>query len=117
MKECAVDFIDVDGLKLPPMHWVEQQFDMPPPVDASAEIDRQWERVKNGIPLSPGQEIAVGLGSRGIADLVTVMRKVVSKLGQAGYLPFITPTMGSHGGATAEGQTAVPWALDPLKLL
>ena len=107
MKECAVDFIDVDGLKLPPMHWVEQQFDVPPAVDAAAEIDRQWERVKNDISLSPGQEIAVGVGSRGIANLVTVVRKVVSKLRQAGYQSFITPAMGSHGGATADGQTAV----------
>jgi hypothetical protein len=51
-----------------------------------------------------GGEVAVGAGSRGIANVPTIVRGVVSELRQRGYEPFVFPAMGSHGGATAEGQ-------------
>lgn len=51
-----------------------------------------------------GSEIAVGVGSRGIANLTAIVHGVVSELQDRGYEPFIFPAMGSHGGATAEGQ-------------
>jgi hypothetical protein len=52
-------------------------------------------------PLGP---IAVGVGSRGIASLHTIVRVTVEELRRAGFEPFIVPAMGSHGGATPEGQ-------------
>ncbi|MFC4440432.1 MULTISPECIES: nickel pincer cofactor-dependent isomerase, group 22 [Natrialbaceae] len=51
-----------------------------------------------------GGEVAVGVGSRGIANLPALVRGVVERLDELGYQPFIFPAMGSHGGATAEGQ-------------
>lgn len=51
--------------------------------------------------------IAVGIGSRGIANLDRIARTVVTTLKAAGFEPFIVPAMGSHGGATAEGQRQV----------
>lgn len=48
--------------------------------------------------------IAVGVGSRGIASLQVIVRTAVEELKGAGFAPFIVPAMGSHGGATAEGQ-------------
>jgi hypothetical protein len=51
-----------------------------------------------------GGRVAVGLGSRGIHDIVPVARTVVEELERRGFEPFVVPAMGSHGGATAEGQ-------------
>jgi hypothetical protein len=51
--------------------------------------------------------VAVGVGSRGIANLEAIVRGAVAGLRQAGWDPFIVPAMGSHGAATAEGQAQV----------
>jgi len=51
-----------------------------------------------------GGEIALGVGSRGIANLPEIVAGVVDALSEAGYEPFVFPAMGSHGGATGEGQ-------------
>jgi hypothetical protein len=52
-----------------------------------------------------GKQIAVAVGSRGIDRLPGVVRAVVSEIRAQGGEPFLVPAMGSHGGATAEGQT------------
>ena len=54
-----------------------------------------------------GRRIAVGLGSRGVANYALVARRIVDWLRRHGAQPFIVPAMGSHGGATAEGQREV----------
>ena len=59
------------------------------------------------LPVLPGQRIAITGGSRGIADYVPLMRAAVRYLKEMGAVPFIVPAMGSHGGATAEGQVEV----------
>ena len=65
-----------------------------------AEIDRSGmgERVK------PGMRIAITAGSRGIRNVDEITRSVVAYVKSRGATPFIVPAMGSHGGATAEGQ-------------
>ncbi len=57
--------------------------------------------------MRPGARVAVTAGSRGIADIATVLRTVCDGVRRAGGQPFIFPAMGSHGGATAEGQVAL----------
>jgi hypothetical protein len=59
------------------------------------------ERVKKG------SRVAVGVGSRGIANINTIARAVVDWWKEQGFQPFIIPVMGSHGAATAEGQADV----------
>lgn len=54
-----------------------------------------------------GAEIAVAVGSRGIADIDVIARAAVDWLKGRGLVPFIVPGMGSHGGGTAEGQAAL----------
>jgi hypothetical protein len=96
-----------EQLKLPRMRMVEQIYEVPPPVDVTAEVDREWDLIKDKLNLPAGSSVAVGVGSRGISNLSKTVRAVVGKLKEAGYEPFITPAMGSHGGATAEGQIGV----------
>ena len=52
----------------------------------------------------PGDSVAVGVGSRGIANQPQILRAVVQRLREAELEPFITPAMGSHAGATVDGQ-------------
>jgi hypothetical protein len=54
--------------------------------------------------LKPGAAVAVAVGSRGITNLQAIVGQVLDELRGAGAVPFIVPAMGSHGGATPEGQ-------------
>jgi hypothetical protein len=54
-----------------------------------------------------GARIAIGVGSRGISNIATIVKSVVEFWKSQGCDPFIFPAMGSHGAATAEGQTDV----------
>ena len=57
--------------------------------------------------LKPGQRVAVTAGSRGITGIAQLLQTVVAFLRKQGAEVFIFPAMGSHGGATADGQTAM----------
>ena len=94
-------------LKLPKMRMIRQRFDIPPAVDVLAEVDREWMAIKDHLDLPPGSSVAMAVGSRGISNLAAVVGAVAAKLKEAGYAPFVTPAMGSHGGATVEGQIEV----------
>ena len=59
------------------------------------------------IKVSSGARIAIAVGSRGVACIDTIARATVDELREMGADPFIVPAMGSHGGATAQGQKAV----------
>ena len=54
--------------------------------------------------IHPGMRVAITAGSRGIRNVDEITRSVVAYVKEKGGLPFIVPAMGSHGGATAEGQ-------------
>jgi len=71
------------------------------------EITKQAGAAFRSLPLSgvpAGGKIALGVGSRGIENLASIVSGVAAAARDLGYDPFIFPAMGSHGGATAEGQ-------------
>jgi hypothetical protein len=72
-------------------------------------LETREELKKSGLrdKVKPGYEIAITAGSRGIAHIPEILRTVVEEVKSAGGRPFILPAMGSHGGASPEGQTAV----------
>ena len=94
-------------LVLPEMKMLHQQLSVLPAVDVLKEIEREWAELKDRIEFPSKGSVAIAVGSRGISNLAEVVRAVVKKLKKAGCEPFIVPAMGSHGGATAEGQTEV----------
>jgi hypothetical protein len=57
--------------------------------------------------IEPGMRVCITAGSRGIDRIDQVTRALVERIAEAGATPFIVPAMGSHGGATAEGQLAI----------
>ncbi|WP_018922064.1 lactate racemase domain-containing protein [Salsuginibacillus kocurii] len=67
------------------------------------EVKKQLEQ--NQLPA--GSEIAITAGSRGIHAIAELLKETVQTVQGAGYKPFLVPAMGSHGGATAEGQLEV----------
>ena len=96
-----------DNLQLPPMLKIRQLFDIPQAIDPGQALEREFAAMGNGRSLPPGAKVAVGVGSRGISNLATVVAEVVRYLRSLGAEPFILPAMGSHGGATAQGQIQV----------
>jgi hypothetical protein len=78
----------------------------PQPVlaDVAAEVRRQWRQSRVAGRLRRGSRVAVGVGSRGIANLSTMVRATLESLRELGTQPFVVAAMGSHGGATAAGQ-------------
>lgn len=57
--------------------------------------------------IKPGMRIAITVGSRGISNIPLIVRSIADFVKSQGGQPFVVPAMGSHGGATAEGQRAV----------
>lgn len=86
---------------------IKQKFQGPVVEDIDMEIEHQLARVELSKQVSPGMRIAITAGSRGIANIHLIIRATVNELKKLGAEPFIVPTMGSHGGATAEGQVEV----------
>ncbi|WP_020579143.1 hypothetical protein [Actinopolymorpha alba] len=84
---------------------VRQRYDVPTESDVAAATRRELAPLQARI--RPGMSVAVTAGSRGIHDLAIVVRAACDWLRDAGAAPFVVPAMGSHGGATAEGQLAV----------
>ncbi|MGH9769927.1 MAG: hypothetical protein ACREAB_21085, partial [Blastocatellia bacterium] len=74
--------------------------------DTAAETAAQLDAVLSNVDLA-GRAVAVAVGSRGIDQLATVVNAAIAKLKRYGARPFIFPAMGSHGGATAEGQREI----------
>jgi len=81
---------------------IRQSFLPTPPVDIPATVAAEMEKLRPR--LQRGARIAVGVGSRGITKLRAIVAAVIAALRAAGTQPFILPAMGSHGGATPEGQ-------------
>ncbi len=91
-------------MNLPPIARVRRTFDHPEIPDPAGAAARAV--VASGIVsrVPAGGSVAVTVGSRGIADLVVIVRAVVDALRSLGFRPFVVAAMGSHGGGTAEGQ-------------
>ena len=75
--------------------------------DIPAEIERQLGGSGFAARVKPGGRVAIGVGSRGIHNIDTIVRCVVRYWREQGMQPFIFPAMGSHGAASAEGQASV----------
>ena len=94
-------------LKLPAMYRVRQKLEVPVVEDIPAAIRQELDRIGLRNLVRPGMRIAVTAGSRGVANIPLIIATVVQRLKELGTQPFIVPAMGSHGGATPEGQVEV----------
>jgi hypothetical protein len=95
------------GIPLPRMLKVRQKFHAPEVRDVASAVHQAIREAGVLSRISPGDRVAIAVGSRGVADIPVLAREVVRAVQSAGGHPFIVPAMGSHGGATAEGQKDV----------
>jgi Lactate racemase N-terminal domain len=94
-------------MSFPKMIRVRQQLVAPTLPDVRAAVRAELQKLNLAAQVKAGQRIAIPAGSRGITNIVTILETVVQEMQALGLAPFIFPAMGSHGGATAEGQREV----------
>lgn len=92
---------------LPNMIKIHRNYQAPVIENIEATIEAEMAKILSRTMIKPGMRIAITAGSRGIANIAQIITAVVAELKRYGADPFIVPAMGSHGGATAEGQLEV----------
>ncbi len=93
-------------VKLPKMVKVQQIFNCEKldTSNISSEVDKLLSQDKYSNSISEGKKICITCGSRGISNIALIIKSIVDYCKKVGARPFVIPAMGSHGGATAEGQ-------------
>ena len=86
---------------------VVQQFDESHVDDPAAEVTQQLLGLDLAGKVKPRETIAITAGSRGVANIAEITKAIVDHVKALDCQPIIVPAMGSHGGATAEGQVAI----------
>jgi hypothetical protein len=94
-------------MQFPTFYRIRQKFDASCETDPAGAVRREIEGCDLSARIKPGQTVAVAVGSRGIQGIVGMVAAMVELLKKMGLRPFIMPAMGSHGGATSEGQAQV----------
>ena len=94
-------------MSFPKIAKIRQKFEVESLDNIPVTITEQFQHVKAEDKIKPGMEVAITVGSRGIANIPLIVKSVADEIKKLGATPFIVPAMGSHGGATAEGQVEV----------
>ncbi|MDR1278676.1 MAG: nickel-dependent lactate racemase [Treponema sp.] len=97
----------LSDIPLPRVVKIRQKFDRPVIADVESLLSSKLGASGFLTKIKPGMRIAITAGSRGVTNLPLALRTLVREIKKAGGQPFIFPAMGSHGGATAEGQRAM----------
>jgi hypothetical protein len=92
-------------MAFPRMVRIRQTFPRPKVADVPGAAAQALDRA--GLAIKRGDTVAVGAGSRGIANIAVIVGAAVRYLLDRGARPFVFPAMGSHGGGTPEGQLSV----------
>lgn len=94
-------------MNYPKMYQVRQVFDAPKVINIEEVLYRELESIQINFLIKKGARIAITAGSRGVANMERVLRHLVHIIKKNLGKPFLIPTMGSHGGGTAEGQLEI----------
>lgn len=92
-------------MRFPKMFKIRQHFNDEHIEDIEGRVREQI--LSSGISIKSGSRIAIAVGSRGVANIHRIVKTTVECVKEIGGLPFIVPAMGSHGGATEEGQRSI----------
>src|SRR5947209_9632504 len=93
--------------QLPAMARVRQDLPADRVGNVAADVRRKLLEFGLREKIKPGNRIAITAGSRGIGGFVELLSGIAEAVKSCGGEPFIIPAMGSHGGATSEGQTEI----------
>ncbi len=91
-------------MKYPKIAEISQRLNTTRVDNIETVIADEMKRVELARRIKPGSRVAITAGSRGITDMTDVLKAIIAEVRKVGGSPVIIPSMGSHGGATAEGQ-------------
>lgn len=94
-------------MNFPRIFRVRQKFERQRVADVATEARRELERLNLRACIRPGESVAITAGSRGIANIKITVKAAVDYFKTLGAQPFIVAAMGSHGGATPDGQRRI----------
>lgn len=97
----------LSGEQIPPFYAVHYQMPYQKIDDIEGTIRRELEQKALLDRIAPGDRVAITAGSRQIGNLVRILKTVVELVRGRGAEPYIMAAMGSHGGATGEGQRSI----------
>ncbi len=92
---------------LPRMVRIRQHFPRPVVQDVGQTVKGEIHRLELNHKVKPGDTVAITAGSRGVANIAAAVRAAAEAMLELGARPFVVPAMGSHGGATTEGQLGI----------
>ena len=96
-----------EAFEFPDFYRVQMDFARPRLIDIVDKTRKEVGRQLEQIPVKKSESVSVGVGSRGIANIAEIVHAICQEIKERGATPSVLPTMGSHGGATAEGQVKV----------
>ena len=99
--------INYPKISYPNMLRIQQKFERLALDDVQLHVVKKLTKINLQARIKPGDTVAIAIGSRGITDIVPIVKTIASELKHLGTHPFVIPAMGSHGGASAEGQEVV----------
>jgi len=91
----------------PKMYRIRQTFDRTSVGDIRETVWGELTKLSLRKTVKPGDRVAITAGSRGVSNIALILKTIVEYLNVLGAKPFLFPAMGSHGGATAEGQVGL----------
>lgn len=91
-------------MDFPTIYSVRQIAEQPTVSNVADKVYQLWLNSPVAKRVKPGQRIAIGCGSRGINQIGVIVQQTVRAFQELGTKPFIVAAMGSHGGATPQGQ-------------
>ena len=97
----------LDPIPIPKVLKVRQHFERPVIRNVEAEFLQKLNQRNVLEQIQQGWQVAICVGSRGISNQPLMVKLLVQEIRKCGAHPFIVPAMGSHGGATADGQIRV----------
>lgn len=97
----------LSDIALPPLHLVRHMPPVQRSVDAVLALEQSLQQAHVLTETFSGKTVALTCGSRDIRDIVPILKDLGYRFRKLGAKPFVVPAMGSHGGATADGQRAI----------
>jgi len=94
-------------MKLPNIFYIQQTFPRPQITDIPDATNDALRTLRMDQHIRPGQKIGITVGSRGIQNLLPILRTTADFIRELGCEPFLLAAMGSHGGGTENGQKEV----------
>ena len=91
-------------LHLPQLVKIRQTFPRPKVDDVSATMAAEMKKLLSAAGIGAGKTVGITAGSRGIQNILPMLRAAIKTVREAGAKPVLLAAMGSHGGGTAEGQ-------------